>query len=80
MTNKERLEILADKVRQAKRFIQNGERGFKGEQRQKKAQAFMQILDETGVNYTLTEFKKMIILSPVDVEENHETDEYKIMN
>ena len=80
MTNKERLEILADKVRQAKRFIQNGERVFKGEQRQKKAQAFMQILDETGVNYTLTEFKKMIILSPVDVEENHETDEYKIMN
>ena len=80
MTNKERLEVLADKVRQAKRFIQNGERVFKGEQRQKKAQAFMQILDETGVNYTLTEFKKMIILSPVDVEENHETDEYKIMN
>lgn len=80
MTNKERLEVLADKVRQAKRFIQNGERVFKGEQRQKKAQAFMQILDETGVKYTLTEFKKMIILSPVDVEENHETDEYKIMN
>ena len=80
MTNKERLEVLADKVRQAKRFIQNGERVFKGEQRQKKAQAFMQILDETGVNYTVTEFKKMVILSPVDVEENHETDEYKIMN
>ena len=69
MTNKERLEVLADKVRQAKRFIQNGERVFKGEQRQKKAQAFMQILDETGVNYTVTEFKKMVILSPVDVKE-----------
>lgn len=69
MTNKERLEVLADKVRQAKRFIQNGERVFKGEQRQKKAQAFMQILDETGVTYTVTEFKKMIILSPVDVKE-----------
>ena len=40
----------------------------------------MSILDETGVNYTVTEFKKMVILSPVDVEENHETDEYKIMN
>ena len=69
MTNKEILEILADKVRQAKRFIQNGERVFKGDNREEKAHAFMSILDETGVTYTVTEFKKMIILSPVEVKE-----------
>ena len=69
MTNKERLEILADKVRQAKRFIQNGERVFKGDNREEKAHAFMSILDETGVTYKVTEFKKMIILSPVEGKE-----------
>ena len=66
MTNRERIEILADKVRQSKRFLQNGERVFKGDFREQKAQAFMEILDETGVTYNVTEFKKMIILSAVD--------------
>lgn len=66
MTNRERIEILADKVRQSKRFLQNGERVFKGDFREQKAHAFMEILDETGVTYNVTEFKKMIILSAVD--------------
>lgn len=62
-TNKEVLEILADKVRQAKRFVQNEERVFKGENMEKDAYEFMTLLDETGVQYSVANFKKMIVLT-----------------
>lgn len=79
MTNKERLEVLADKVRQAKRFVQNEERVFKGENMEKEAVEFMHLLDETGVEYSVSNFKKMVVLTAKDpIEEmvqNVESDE-----
>lgn len=68
MENMKRLDEVAQDLRKARNFVNNGEKVFKGEEREAKAGELLNILDNFGIKYKVSEFKTFVIVETISDE------------